>query len=276
MTCTPHRWRRLIGVLAITLGFAVGWSGTTAGPAAAQDATTTAPPTQDTIRQDPVLDNSAIAINDKDGSSLFEFAFKITRITGEVADPTNLALAYATCSECQTVAIAIQVVIIEGSPDVYTPENVAIAINENCSHCDTLATAYQFVFQGNDLVLSREGRKQLFQILLELKRLKKSGLSGPEIQAKVDGLAQRIFEVFKAELKPAERGRDRHDEGESDGTGNERRDTSTTSSTTSSEKPATTTSSTARVTTTTAKASTTTAPAPTTTTPASTTTTATP
>jgi hypothetical protein len=42
-------------------------------------------------------DNAAVAINTKDGSSLFKFAFSIKKVLGEVVDNTNAAVAYASC-----------------------------------------------------------------------------------------------------------------------------------------------------------------------------------
>src|SRR3954468_13406266 len=75
-------------------------------------------------------DNSAVAINTKDDSSLFKLAFSIKEVGGEVVDQTNAAVAYASCKECQTVAIAIQVLIVTTeSPDVLTPTNLAVAVN---------------------------------------------------------------------------------------------------------------------------------------------------
>lgn len=147
-------------------------------------------------------DNTAIAVNTKDGSSLFRFAFSITRVTGGVVDAGNAAVAYASCTQCQTVAIAIQIVLVEGSPDVFTPTNLAIAINSGCTACDTLATAYQFVFQSSGrLELTPDGHKRLKDILKQIKDLRDSGLSAPELQARVDVLAKEIYTVFSTELR---------------------------------------------------------------------------
>lgn len=57
-------------------------------------------------------DNLAQAVNEEDGSSVFDFAFSIRRVAGEVVDEQNLAVAYASCVECQTVAIALQIVLV--------------------------------------------------------------------------------------------------------------------------------------------------------------------
>ncbi|MFN2471431.1 MAG: hypothetical protein ABR583_10705 [Gaiellaceae bacterium] len=117
--------RRLAVLLAAVLALA--------GPALAHPAE---------VRVD---DNAAIAINTKDGSSVFKLAFKIRKVAGDVVDETNAAVAYSSCESCRTVAIAIEIVLVTGNPSVVTPTNLAIAINENCNLCTAFAAAYQIV-----------------------------------------------------------------------------------------------------------------------------------
>src|SRR5919198_6527301 len=80
-------------------------------------------------------DNSAIAINTKDGSSVFRFAFAVRHVMGDVVDETNSAVAFASCTDCHTTAIAIEIVLVAGSPSTFTPKNQAIAINYLCNLC---------------------------------------------------------------------------------------------------------------------------------------------
>ena len=68
-------------------------------------------------------DNSAVAVNTKDGTNLFKFAFDIRRVMGDVVENQNAAVAYANCEDCQTVAVAIQIVLVFSDPSVVTPEN---------------------------------------------------------------------------------------------------------------------------------------------------------
>jgi putative peptide zinc metalloprotease protein len=148
-------------------------------------------------------DNSAVAINTKDGSSLFQLAFSIKEVGGEVVDQTNQAVAYSNCRECQTVAIAIQVLIVTTeSPDVVMPTNLAVAVNENCDTCTTMALAYQFVLGGQGLELTKRGERQLREIRRELERLGKKGLSAEEIRTRTEALVQRLRHVLATELVP--------------------------------------------------------------------------
>jgi putative peptide zinc metalloprotease protein len=148
-------------------------------------------------------DNSAVAINTKDDSSLFQLAFSIKEVGGEVVDQTNQAVAYSNCQECQTVAIAIQVLIVTTeSPDVVMPTNLAVAVNENCDTCTTMALAYQFVLGGQGLELTKRGERQLREIRRELERLGRKGLSAEEIRTRTEALVERLRHVLATELVP--------------------------------------------------------------------------
>src|SRR5437763_2488324 len=68
-------------------------------------------------------DTSAVAINTKDGSSVFKLAFAIHQVSGSVVDNQNAAVAYSSCTACQTVAISIQVLLISSDVSTFTPPN---------------------------------------------------------------------------------------------------------------------------------------------------------
>ena len=59
-------------------------------------------------------DNAAEAINEKDGKSVFDLAFDVREVSNGVVDQTNSAVAYANCENCQTVAIAVQIILVTG------------------------------------------------------------------------------------------------------------------------------------------------------------------
>src|SRR5919198_3294863 len=145
-------------------------------------------------------DNAAIAINLKDGSSDFRLAFKITRVNTDVVDTGNAAVAVASCSNCQTVAVAIQAVLIFDDASVITPTNFAFAYNLECDHCYTLATAYQFVATTGVVRFTADGNEQIAEIRRELEALRNSDLTIEEIQARVDSLANELLVVMKTEL----------------------------------------------------------------------------
>src|SRR5919198_2620937 len=82
-------------------------------------------------------DNAAVAVNTKDHNTASDIAFNLARVLNGDVDQTNAAVAYASCTDCRTVALAIQVVLVMGEVESVTPQNIAIAINENCTACET-------------------------------------------------------------------------------------------------------------------------------------------
>ena len=157
-------------------------------------------------------DTSAVAVNTKDGSTLFRFAFSVRQILGNVVDQSNTAVAYASCTECRTVAISVQVLLVSGSPDTVTPTNLALALNDGCTECQTLASAYQFVFgTGDDLRFTAEGRKQIAEIRRRFQELRRQGdsLSLEEIQKQADALAGELRTILASEVTPRGPGTER-------------------------------------------------------------------
>jgi putative peptide zinc metalloprotease protein len=163
-------------------------------------------------------DNAAVAINEEDGSTVLDLAFDIVKVGGEIVDQTNLALAYSNCENCRTIAIAVQVVLVMGDPEVVTPENVALAINDECLACTTVALAYQFVIghDGLPIKLSPEGKRELKAIDEALEELLESELPAAELAAAVDVLMEEVRTILDEEIEFKHDQGDRDDEGDDD------------------------------------------------------------
>ena len=160
-------------------------------------------------------DNAAIAINTKDGSSLFRLAFSIRKVAGDVVDNQNAAVAYSKCQRCKTTAIAIQIVLVTGTPSTVTPTNVAVAVNENCTLCETFASAYQFALSTSGPVrFTPEGRQELAAIRKALRDLRNEDLSPAELQTSVKALVGRLRTVLATQLVPTGPGDDEAEEQE--------------------------------------------------------------
>ena len=214
-------------------------------------------------------DNQAIAVNTQDGASVFRLAFSVRMVTNGVVDQTNAAVALASCTDCQTVALAFQVVLVRGDADVVVPENLAIALNDECVECVTYASATQFVlgFDGH-VRLSGEGRRRLAELYRSLRDLedRAADLSVVELDAEVQAAKQELIDILNTELVVPPPG------------GEETTTTTSSTSTTSTSTPSSTTTTGedgSEATTTTAEETTTTTAAPETTTTAAETTTTT-
>ena len=177
-------WKALAAVLAVAVLAFVGLATLGADPAPADGG-----------------NNVAVAVNTKDGTTRFKVRLQIRRDDGRVVDATNAAVAYASCTDCRAIAAAFQVVLVTSEATEITPTNLSLALNEGCSGCETLASAYQFVYGVDDDVrFTREGRKEIHEIRKALKALRDPALSLDEIQAQLDELAARLARVLTSEL----------------------------------------------------------------------------
>ena len=177
--------RRILHVLALLIA-AAGLSIATPASAGAQGG-----------------DNTAIAINTKDGSTVFRLSFAIRHVMGDVVDQSNAAVAYASCTDCTTVAIAIEIVLVEGSPNVVTPTNIAIAYNEQCLLCVTVADALQFVEGTNGPIrFDHEGNRILHDVKKELEALKHQDMTFDQLRAVIQDVFDKIQDVLQNHLVP--------------------------------------------------------------------------
>ena len=172
-------------------------------------------------RRNGPKDNQAVAEAGGNGDSVIDLAFSVRETASEVVDETNTAVAYANCEACRAVAIAFQIVIVQGSPDTVTPQNVAIAVNDRCPDCSVLALSYQFVVgRGEPLEFTKTGRKRLDDIRKRFAKLDKdfADLTNDEIRARTDGFADEIRDILAHDLvvaRPRDEG-DGDDDDEND------------------------------------------------------------
>jgi putative peptide zinc metalloprotease protein len=147
-------------------------------------------------------DNVVVAVNTRDGRFLYRVKLAIKRTNDDVVDAANAAVAVASCTECQTVAIAVEGLLVFSDPSVFTPTNLALAMNVECSFCATLASAYQFAVQtAGSAHLSGAGRRAIAEIRADLEALRREGLTIWDLQARVDELAQRLLHVLLTEVE---------------------------------------------------------------------------
>jgi hypothetical protein len=79
-------------------------------------------------------------------------------------------------------------------------------MNVDCSFCQTLASAYQFLLEtGGPVHLTADGNRAVAQIRRELEAIRNEGLSIWEIQARVDELANELATILATELVAAGR-----------------------------------------------------------------------
>jgi hypothetical protein len=121
---------------------------------------------------------------------------------GDNLQSTNVARADSTdCTDCRTVAAAIQAVLVKHNPPTAEPKNVAIAINENCVSCTTYAFAYQYVVATESrVVLSDRGRARVAALREQIDTAAHSDLSPDDLNARLRELAADFRAAIDADL----------------------------------------------------------------------------
>lgn len=149
-------------------------------------------------------DNVAVANNTRDGSEVYAVRLKVVQTNGPTVDSGNAAVAAASCENCTTVAVAIEGVLVFGDNiDTVTPVNIAIALNTECTNCQTLAATYQYVTQNDSRVrITGEGRQTIAMLRQELNKLPQSDLTFEEVIATVDRIAGEFYAVLLNEVVP--------------------------------------------------------------------------
>jgi putative peptide zinc metalloprotease protein len=151
-------------------------------------------------------DNTAIAINTKDGTDIFKLAFKIVRVNQDIVDQSNGAVAFNSCDECQSIAVAFQIVLIFSDPDVVTSENLALALNYECEACVAFASAYQWLLTtGGPVHFTAEGNTRLADLRKRLRELLGADLTLAQLRAELDQIKAEVAEILSTELVAAGR-----------------------------------------------------------------------
>jgi putative peptide zinc metalloprotease protein len=142
-------------------------------------------------------DNQAAAYNTTDDSMKYDVAFALVWAEGDEVLNVNEAHAYASCTNCVTVAVAFQVVLIMDDAQVVVPQNLAVAANYQCYRCITAALASQLVLS----VEETPGEEQLFALVEVWSRLTEFGqhiteFSLAEISAQLEAFKTEIVAIL--------------------------------------------------------------------------------
>jgi len=94
--------------------------------------------------------NQVIADNSDDQRFMGRASIKFRKLKGDDILPVNIAFAQGTCTDCQTIAVAVQVIVYKRGASNVQPQNVALAANVGCTRCVTVARAIQYVIPVDD------------------------------------------------------------------------------------------------------------------------------
>ncbi len=149
--------------------------------------------------------NIVQVINHADGHFRVDGKIKVNQIPGPNAGPKNVAFAYSSCTDCQTMAVALEINLISTTARNIQPLNQAVAVNYRCTRCVTYARAIQYDIQVDDPHQDRQDVRDLTrQMDAALKQIKSS--HEPFLQALEDvNKVIAEFNLLGANLK------DQHD-----------------------------------------------------------------
>ena len=139
-------------------------------------------------------------------------SLRVVFVDGDVT-ASNEAVAFASCQYCHTTAVAIEAVVVIGYPKTFVPQNIAMAINYQCSHCVTVADAWQVVLQYTGPVeLTGQGEKQVAQLRQQLRDLADSNATPDAIVQGDMQIRDQLKQVLQSDLVPTEGGEDKSNE----------------------------------------------------------------
>ncbi len=149
------------------------------------------------------VNNEVVVLNTTDGRFANRAGFGIAHVTGDSAENQNAAAATSSCTDCRTVAVAVQIVLIQRTDaSNISPRNLAVAINNGCIRCDTFAAAYQYVITTDGLVrFTPAGQQRLRDLENQIRVLAATdGVPFPELEAQIDARVEQMWAVVDSEL----------------------------------------------------------------------------
>jgi hypothetical protein len=198
----PRPFRKVLAGATVLAGILIPATAAFANGETSSPTATSSPETAYSLGDASV--NTSVSMNDHDGSSVFHLSFRIARLSGADDDVSDVAVAMSDCTDCQSVAIAVQIDLISPVPAVLTASTTAVAANVDCVLCNTLAAAFQYVVATPEpLVLTPAGRQEIHWIERALDRLGRSDENPADMEAQIQDLADDLSQVLSTQLVPA-------------------------------------------------------------------------
>ncbi|MDQ1628430.1 MAG: putative peptide zinc metalloprotease protein [Actinomycetota bacterium] len=145
--------------------------------------------------------NQALAVNTRDGATVYDVAFALVWADGDTVLNRNEAYAFASCKRCKTVAVGFQVVLIVGQANVIVPQNLSAAANYGCLACVTQALAKQLVISIPESGLSPDANARLAALWKQIRTfgaaIKARKLSLTQVRARLAVYEQQISAIVR-------------------------------------------------------------------------------
>jgi Fe-S cluster biogenesis protein NfuA len=158
--------------------------------------------------------NVVVISNTTDGQTLSSASTQVVPVPMDDVTSSNIAIAAnAGCTGCHSSAVAVQILIVVGSPSTFSPGQAAVAANGGCTGCGAYAYARQHWIQiSGPAVLGGDARAQIDEIRQEIANVTSSILpSDPvtdpalsrdhELDSELNALSTQLIQVVTSALQ---------------------------------------------------------------------------
>jgi hypothetical protein len=158
--------------------------------------------------------NVVLVQNTTEGATMARALTQVVPVASDTVTSANIATAVnAACTGCHSSAVAVQILIVSGSPSTFTPGNVAAASNAGCDSCGAYAYARQYSIQvTGPALLDATARMRIAELRQEIADATASILPSDtvtdptlsrdhELDAKLDALTNELIQVVTTSLQ---------------------------------------------------------------------------
>jgi putative peptide zinc metalloprotease protein len=141
--------------------------------------------------------NIVMVRNHADGKMRVRGRIRLAELHGSRAEPINAAFAYASCTDCQTFAVALEIALIAPGASTISPENHARAINYQCERCATVARALQYAFVVDDPSIVPDNVNRLMnEMEREIRAIgREPNITANEANARIDAVVTQFQDL---------------------------------------------------------------------------------
>ena len=134
--------------------------------------------------------------NFSDGTLKVDSRVQVTSVPAPNFAAANLALAFSSCVNCQSLAVALQINLVSPNVTDFHPQNAAVASNGGCTGCDTVAWAIQYNIGADDPSQpSPEVRQLVAAMKAELAHIDSSSMTLAQAEAEIDGVIAKFRDL---------------------------------------------------------------------------------
>jgi putative peptide zinc metalloprotease protein len=148
-------------------------------------------------------ENVVVASNQTDGAAVVAAGVQYRIAPNGVIDEENRAYAGASCTGCQTVAAAFQLVLVTREYRTFVPQNEAFAANVACEECLTWASAKQIiVVTDGPATLSGTGhlRMQALEERIQALHSDLPAMTSTGLFLELDGAFAELVDIARTEI----------------------------------------------------------------------------